>query len=385
MSTKRIIATIVSLVVALAALAMAFTIFKNVSAASKAALEEEVVQTAEKKETTTATEVPEVKVLTVENQAYNGGLSVQGRLRAYDKTDLVAEIPGMLKPVSKRFKTGTRYTKEELIFEVDDTEARLNLQAQKAQLQTAITQMMPDLKIDMPESFSNWKSYLDNFNLNSSLRAFPKSISERESYFISLKGIHAQYYSIKSGEKRLSKYQVRAPFDGIITNVNVGDSGYLRAGSPLGTIMNTSKYEMEAAVPIGDLKYVKRGGRVKVFSDDTSKTWKGIVKRIGDMIDPNSQSATIYIGLVGSGLREGQYLRAEISSRGGGQVALLPSELVQDNVVHIVAEGTIAKQAVEVVKREGGKIMVKGLEDGTKVVQDKNSASLLGQAVRIIQ
>ncbi len=384
MSLQRIIATVVSIIVALAALGMAVFIFNNVSSASKAALEEEAIQTiAPKSEKTDS--IVTVQVIPVENRNYEGKLFVQGRLRAYDKTDLVAEIPGMLKPVSKRFKIGTRYQKDEVIFEVDDTEARLNLQAQKAQLQTAITQMMPDLKIDMPESYANWKSYLDNFNVNSSIRTFPKAISDRESYFIALKGIHSQFYTIKSAERRLNKYQVRAPFNGIITNVNVGDSGYLRAGSPLGTIMNTAKYEMEAAVPVADLKNIKQGRSVQVSSDDTGKTWRGTVKRIGDMIDPTTQTATVYIGVSGSGLREGQYLNAAINSRGGTKVAVLPSHLVKNNKVHVVEDGQLNTKTIELVKIEGGNAMVGGLADGTKVAQGDDLEKLIGQPVRIIQ
>lgn len=384
MSTKRIIATIVSLLVAITALGLAFSIFKNVSSASKDALNQEAIQSIESKKDKTDSPV-QVNAITVKNQASNEGLYIQGRLRAYDKTDLIAEVPGMLKPVNKRFKIGTRYNQDELIFEVDDTEARLSLQAQKAQLQTAITQMMPDLKIDMPNSFSQWKSYLDNFNLNSSVRTFPKALSERETYYVSLKGIQAQYYTIKSAEKRLSKYQVRAPFNGIMTSVNVGDSGYLRAGSPLGTIMNTSQYELEAAVPVAELKYIKKGRSVKILSDDTGKSWRGTVKRISDMIDPTTQAATVYIGASGAGLREGQYLRAEIKSSGGGAIAILPRNVVSKDMVHIITDGTLSQKRIELVRIEGDNALVRGLADGTKVAQGENLSGLIGQSVSIVQ
>ncbi len=386
MTTKRIIATVITVIVALIMLGMAISIFQNVSAMAtppEEVVEEEKTLT---KESEIATNLKKVQAMAVKNKNIKSGFTAQGRLRAYDKVDLVAEVPGMMKPMEKRFKIGTNFSKDEVIFEVDDAEARLALKAQRAQVHTVITQMMPDLKIDMPDSYNNWKNYLDKFDVNRNISAFPKPLSDREEYYVSSKGLHAQYYNIKSSELRLTKYQVRAPFNGTITNVMVGESGYLRAGVALGTIMNTSKYELEAAVPVSDLKFIKKGSSVKVVSDDSDKSWTGTVKRIGDLVDANTQTATVYIGLSGSGLREGQYLRAEIKTSALNQAFEIPRNLlINQDKVYLVKDGIIVLSPVQIIKIDGDNAIVKGLPDNSLLLTEGIPASMEGEKVIPVQ
>jgi membrane fusion protein (multidrug efflux system) len=56
---------------------------------------------------------------------------------------------------------------------------------------------MPDLKIDYPESFAQWQEYLDRFELEQPIAAFPTPINKQEKYFIASRNLYNQYYSIK--------------------------------------------------------------------------------------------------------------------------------------------------------------------------------------------
>ncbi len=384
MNLKRIIATIVTLLVALMILGLSVMILNNVR--TMTGQEEDVLekepQTIESPNRDSTSSIKEVKVMEIKNRKMETGFSVQGRLRAYDKTDLVAEVPGLMKPMSKRFKIGTRYNKDEVVFEVDDAEARLALKAKRAQLHTAITKMLPDMKIDMPSSYANWKSYWDRLDPERSIFPLPKPLSDREEYYVSLQGLHSQYYDIKSQEVRLTKYRVLAPFDGIITSVLIGESGYLRAGVSLGTIMNTSEYELEAAVPVSDLKSVRQGRKVKVVSDDTGKSWMGKINRIGDLIDPNTQTATVYITLQGAGLREGQYLRAILEGNTGRAVTTIPNHLlIERNKVLVVEDDWVKLKSVQLIKTEGGEAWISGLPDRTFMALDNVDPSDVGTKV----
>ncbi|NNF35396.1 MAG: hypothetical protein HKN68_14900, partial [Saprospiraceae bacterium] len=91
-------------------------------------------------------------------------IDIDGRLRSIDQVDLNAEVSGKLIPMKKRFKEGVFYKKGELIFNIDDTDAKYTLLALRSNLLTSITQMMPYLKFDYPEAFQRWKSYLDTYD-----------------------------------------------------------------------------------------------------------------------------------------------------------------------------------------------------------------------------
>lgn len=383
---KRIIATILTLVFSFIIVMLCSSIVSAWMGASEEKAEQMKLENAKKEAESVEVIGDEVRVLLVSNESVKSGFSAQGRLRAYDKTDVVAEVQGMMKPTDKRFKIGTRYTKDEVMIEMDDTEARLGLKSQKAQLHTAITAMMPDLKIDMPESYNQWKSYLDAFDVNRPIKDFPKSKSDREAYYVSTKNLHTQYYNIKSAEVRLGKYQVRAPFSGVLVAANVNEGGLVRAGTPLGTLMNSGTYEMEAAVQVADLKYIKNGSSVKVVSDDSGKSWNGKVKRIGDIVDATTQTATVYIGLSGKGLREGQYLRAIINTSAISKAMEVPRNwLVNNDKLYVVKDDQLELKTIEVVKVAGDNVIVKGLDDGDRLLADKVSGAFEGMKVKVAE
>lgn len=382
---KRVIATIISVVVAFIIVGICISVVKSWTATP----EEEAttsVDAGENKVDELATgkvEAKAVKTMEIENKSIKSGFSAQGRLRAYEKTDIVAEVQGIMKTADKRFKIGTRFAKDEVMVDIDNIEARLALKSQKAQLHTAITAMMPDMKIDMPSSFNNWKAYLDKLDVSRPIQEFPRPLSDREEYFVSTKNLHAQYYNIKSAEVRLNKYQVKAPFDGVLTTSNINEGGFVRAGVPLGTLMNTSVFELEAAVQVADLKYIKRGSTVKVVSDDSGKSWSGKVKRIGDMVDAATQTATVYIGLSGSGLREGQYLRAIINTSAITKAAEIPRALLVDNdKLYVINDGVLKLETVEIAKIDGTKAIIKGVAEGTRILNENIKGIYEGMKVK---
>ncbi|MCB0642176.1 MAG: HlyD family efflux transporter periplasmic adaptor subunit, partial [Phaeodactylibacter sp.] len=224
----------------------------------------------------------EVEAFEVKNGNVPNFMEVQGTLVAFDKIGIFAEVTGTLKPTGRPFKVGTYYPKGTLLVNVEDTEARLSILSQKSNLLNSITQMMPDLRIDYPESFEQWSTYLNSFNVEEPLKAFPEPKSEQEKLFVASRNIQSQFYSIQSAEERLSKYQLYAPFSGVLTNVSINPGALVRVGQQLGELMKTSEYELEATIPLSELKYIKVGNPVKLFSEDVEGEWQGTVKRISD-------------------------------------------------------------------------------------------------------
>lgn len=328
-----------------------------------------------KKETTTTPSAtippPEVSVLTVENGNVTTTLDIQGELMAFDKINIFSEVAGTLKPLSKSFKVGTFFKKGELMLSIDEEEARLGLLAQKSTLLNSITLLMPDLKIDYPESFANWKKYLDEFDVKASITDFPKPLNDQEKYFINVRNLLTQYYNIKSTEERLSKFNIYAPFGGVLTTVNTNQGALIGPGQNLGELMNTSLYELQATVPLSDLRYIKVGNSIELMSDGIPGTWKGRVKRIGDQIDRTTQTATVFIGVSGQNLREGMYLRG----KGNGEQVLdaikIPRNLlVNQNAVFSVEDGLLKLEKVEIVKIVREDAIVKGLANGAVILKE---------------
>lgn len=327
---------------------------------------------------------PEVEVLKVKNEQAFYPVQLQGQLVAYDKIDIFSEVTGTLKGSDRPFKEGNYFTKGQVLLRLDDEEARLNLLSQKSNFLNAVTAIMPDLKVDYPDNFENWQAYLSGFELEEPLASLPEPASEQEKLFIASRNLLNQYYSIKSAEARLDKFKVYAPFSGVVTEALVNPGAVVRAGQKVGALMNNSRYELQATVPLSELDNLDVGRSVTLQAVELGGEWQGRVKRISDQVDPQTQSVTVFVEVSGKGLREGMYLKGTADSRPITGVFELSEELlVNQKAVYMVRDTQLVLQEVELVKIKDTSAIVRGLTDGTLLLSRKMPAAYDGMKVRI--
>ncbi|MCB0616263.1 MAG: HlyD family efflux transporter periplasmic adaptor subunit [Phaeodactylibacter sp.] len=328
--------------------------------------------------------IRKVDTLHVYNKSVPATLEIQGELAAFDKIDLFAEVSGTLQSNSRPFKVGTYFPKGSVLIRIDDEEARLALLSQKSSLLNAITQLMPDLKVDYPESFRHWQAYLEQFDPEKPISSFPEPINQQEKYFIASRNLYSQYYSIKSAEERLSKYTLLAPFGGVITQASINSGAVVRAGQKLGELMNTGNYELEATVALRDLKYIKPGSPVSLYSEDIAGQWNGRIKRINDQVDPGTQTVKVFVSVSGEQLREGMYLRGAVEGSNIGEATELPRNLlVNQNSVYVLEDSTLRLQPVQVVRIREEAAIVRGLENFTPILAQPVPGAFDGMKVAV--
>lgn len=329
--------------------------------------------------------IKEVATTTVANTSVETTLGVQGRLMAYNKISLFTEVGGAVLATGKPFKKGTYFKKGETLMRIDDAEARLNLQSQKANLLNAIAMMMPDLKIDYSESFANWEHYLADFDVNESIQPLPEPANQREKLFVAGRNLYSQYYTIKSGEERLGKYTLRAPFSGVLTTTEVDQGAVIRPGQQLGELMANGYYELVATVPLSDLDFLKPGGQVQLSSEDIAGTWNGKVRRISDQIDPTTQTVSVYIGVSGSNLREGMYLRGEADAKAIVNAVEIDRDLlIDEGEVFVVEQDTLLRLLpVTIRKFNRETVIVSGLPEGTQLLTSDVAGAFDGMRIKL--
>ena len=326
-------------------------------------------------------------VLTIEvsNESVPTELEIQGRLSAFEKMDIFTEVPGKLSTSNKPIKVGNYFKKGAVLLQIDNEEAQFNLLSQKSNLMNAITQLLPDLKLDYPESLPQWKNYLDQFDVKQSLQELPMPQNEKEKYFIASKNLHGQYYAIKSAEKRLAKYTIYSPFSGVITASAVNPGATVQPGQRLGTLMNNSNYELEATINLSDLKYIKTGHTVALYSDDIEGSWNGKVVRISDQIDPSTQTVIAFVNVYGKNLREGMYLRGKIKTGNIPNAASIPLKfLIDQKAVYQVKDSILYLVPIEIEKAIGSNAIVKGIPSGTSLLNQKLVGAYEGMKVNPI-
>jgi len=193
-----------------------------------------IINSKETKKVTVPKTVNTVFTILVKNEDIGINIIENGRLVAKIKTDLYTEVQGVMEPLRKEFKPGVKFRKGETLVKIRSDDSYAKLLAQKSALQNLITSILPDLRLDYPEAFTKWSTYVYDFDINKPIPSLPETSSNKEKYFITGKNIYTTYYNTKNLEIIQSKYTIRAPFDGILTETLINPGTVVRPGQKLG-------------------------------------------------------------------------------------------------------------------------------------------------------
>ncbi len=273
------------------------------------------IQSKEKQKPNNEKEIKIAYTQVVQNKTIPIILSTSGNLIAKNKIELYSEVQGILIFSNKDFKSGTWYKNGETIIKINSDEQFANLQSLKSNFLNSLLTMLPDLKLNHPNEYEKWHSYLESFNLDETTPELPATNSDQEKYFIAYRNIYISYYNVNTQEVRLSKYKIEAPFSGVLTEALVTPGSLVRPGQKLGEFINPSVYEMEVSINAEFSHLLKKGNSVQLRNLEQTKTWEGKVVRINGIIDQSSQTVKVYIQVNSSDVQEGMYLEASLIAK----------------------------------------------------------------------
>lgn len=326
-----------------------------------------------------------VFVETVENKDIPIILSASGSLLAKNKIELFSEVQGILKTSKKAFKAGTNFYKGETLLSIKSDEFYAGLQSQKSNLYNLITAIMPDVKLDYPKAFKKWEGYLNAFEMNKTVSKLPEFSSDKEKYFISGRGILTAYYTVKNLEVRLEKYQIKAPFTGVLTEVAVNPGTLVRVGQKLGEFIDPSIYEMEVSMNAEFADLLKIGNSVALSNLEKSKNYTGKVVRVNGKVDQVSQTINAYIEVKHPDLKEGMFLEANLVAKSESDAIEISRKLLVDNTaVYAVKNDSILSLVnVNPVYFGAEIVVIKGLKNNDKILTQTLPGAFDGMIVKI--
>lgn len=308
-----------------------------------------------------------------------------GRLVAKNKIEIFAEVQGVMQNTGKEFKPGVNYKKGESIVHVRSEDFYANLMAQKSNLQNLITSILPDLRLDFPDAYKKWDDYLRSFEMEKPVPPLPKVTSDKEKFFVTGRNIYTTYYNTKNMEITLEKYNLKAPYDGILTEALVTPGSLIRPGQKLGEFIDPTVYEMEVSINKSLIASLKVGKEVIVrYSENKTKQWKGKIVRINGKVESTTQTVKVFIELHSNELKEGMYLEAIMNGESIPDAFMIERNLlVDESKVYIVSNNTLELINIEPVFFNQKTVVVKGLTDGDQLISRPVSGGYSGMEVQI--
>ncbi len=310
-----------------------------------------------------------------------------GRLSAKNRIDLYSEVQGVMLPDGGRFRTGNSFAQGQLLISMESQDRKAAVVAQRSRFQSNLSAVLPDIRVDYPNDFEAWNRYLLSISVDKNLPKLPEVSNENLKAFLTGRGIYSEYYNVVNAEISLAKFNIYAPFSGVLVSANVDPGTVIRQGQLLGRFIQPGTYELECQVNVKDLKFLSKGQKVELNTPALpSKQWDGKIIRINNAIDPNSQMCSVIIAVEADQLKDGMFITARLQAKNVEESISIPrSGLVNSNHVFVVEQGKLKDRVVEVVYRGEQQAVIKGLEKNQKVLTKIPPGAFEGMEVKVYQ
>lgn len=216
-----------------------------------------------------------------------------GTLEAIKRIELFSEVQGVMEGNNGKFKAGNSFQKGEVLIRIRSNDQQAQLYAQRSSFQTALMAIMPDLKADYADEFDLWNNYMKAFSIEKSVQILPKVKSDKLESFLIGRAVFSGYHALKNMEIINGKYNLTAPYNGVLIAANVDPGTVIRPGQELGTFIQPLNYELETSTDAVTAERLNLGQLVKLsLQGMPNKQWNGTISRLVKAIDRSSQMST---------------------------------------------------------------------------------------------
>jgi len=314
-----------------------------------------------------------VETSVVELEEVSARLVTYGTLASRQPVNLIAEVSGTIMEGDIPFQPAQSFRKGDLLLMVDDRQVNLELNSTKSDLMTALSSLMPEIKVGSPEIYQRWQSYFDGIAFDRPLAELPTVTDQRIKSLLARYNIYKLYFSVRSLEIRAAKHRFIAPFNGSILSTQSRPGSVASPGTRLGEIINLDELEVEVKIPAQDVRWITIGSAALLIADNGASSWSGTMSRIGNAIDERSQSIPAYIRLSDDSEIKpiiGSFLEIQIAARVIPNAIEVPRKAVyEESYVYLIEDGMLTETPVGIGFDEGEfYVITDGLSNGDTLV-----------------
>ncbi len=312
-----------------------------------------------------------VTVKSVELKTFEHFFEVHGNVEVVENAALFAGVPGIVKII--HVKEGETVKKGEVLVTLD-----------AAQLESGIKELEKGLEL-AAKVFEKQKVLWDQ-KIGSEIQ-FLESKNNKE-------GLEQKLITMR---EQLDMYKIRAPFNGIVDEINPKVGEPAGGQMPIARIMNLSKVFLEGDVSEAYIPSVKENSLVEVKFPSLGESVMAKVTRVGNFINPSNRTFKVKVEFINprGKYKPNQLAIMKIRDYKSPNALVIPARIVQQDrsgkdyvYTFEVKEGQkrIRKLELELGKTyENSVEVISGLDSSTILI-DKGAKSVqINDAIKIIK
>ncbi len=276
------------------------------------------------KQAVSTTEAVPVTVADVDTGDRSTILAGSGQITAVNSTTLSTRMMGYVE--SLPVKIGQKVKKGDLLISINN----VDLRAKKAQVEASIT--------EATAAFNNAKKDYERFqNLFRENSASQKELDDMTSRYEMAKArLEAANQMKNEVNSQFAYANIRAPFNGVVTNTYIDEGDMANPGVPLVSVEAPGKFEVVAKVAENNISSIKEGTKAQILvkSLDTVLTGKVSELSVSAQHTGGQYLMKVLLDETEAKILSGMYatVRLETDQNGNGkQVVTVPSKALVHN------------------------------------------------------
>ena len=338
--------------------------------------------------------VQAVDAITLSKSNYPVVINTQGTVRPTQSSTLVAEVTGTVTNVSENFVLGGRFSKGDVLIQIDERDYAIALTQANANLAQASAALQEEIARGQMAK-SEWESLRSGEQASPITLRVPQLAAARANR-------DAASAQVERAKLDLERTKLLAPFNGQVSELAVDQGQFVSRGARLGQIYSNQSVDVRlpltsrqltfldipssGSVPQSQLPNIELAGIVA----GVEQSWTGKVIR-AEGVDASTQQLNVIARVASpfapgkAPLRIDQYVEAKIAGRVLEDVFVLPREALREDreVLLVNKDNQLERREVIVVwADEQSATISDGLEVGDVLVTTPLSTVTNGTPVR---
>ena len=319
-------------------------------------------------------------LLTVQNNALASGPVITGSIQPERRADLRAELSAIVLQVLK--ENGESVKKGDILVRLDDTSIRDSMNSAEESARASAQ------SLDQAERQLQRLKTLRAKGMTSTQQLEDAEVRRNNTQ----SDLAASKARAVQARQQLQRTEVRAPFDGIVSERKVSAGDTAQIGKELVKVIDPASMRFQGLISADKVTLVTVGQAVSFRVNGYEKEFAGKVKRVDPAANATTRQVEVLVDFVGADQPRISGLYAEGRIETGTTQVLMVSDsaLVRDGdkaYVWSIKDGILKKASVVIGERDArrGDYAVKsGLINGDKVIQQPLSTLIDGQKVEMV-
>lgn len=317
---------------------------------------------------------------TVGRSTQNSGPLITGSIQPERRADLRAEVSTVVLAVLK--ENGEAVRKGDLLVRLDDQSIRDSLTSADESVR-AVTQAFEQAERTLQRQRTLQAQGM------TSMQALEDAEVRRNNAQSDLVAAKAR---VASARQQLQRTEVRAPFDGVVSDRKVSAGDTAQVGKELVKVIDPASMRLEGLVSAERMQEIKVGQVVSFRVNGLGATeFTGKVRRIDAAADATTRQVEVLVDFAGENRPRvsGLYAEGRIQT-GSAEVVTVPEASVQlagdEAFVWRVAGNKLQKQKVKLGERDarrGTYVLLAGAAEGERILRNPSTTLIDGQAVEL--